>query len=402
MSTSISRRSFLMRTGAVGCSLAASPLVTPVSFAAMPGANRLVVIILRGGMDGLDVVQPYGDPVLGQLRPTLKVGPSSGASDLDGYFALHPSFNPLMPLWTAGDLGFVHAVSTPYRDKRSHFDGQDLLEAGTTTLGNGARDGWLNRLLQVYPKFDAHTAFAIGRGDLKLLDGSAPVANWFPQTQLGLSSQAERLLELITESDPEIHAALAEAQGLVEDKDQQSATLQDIRKAAAQQKGGAHISIAEFAAKQLSKQARIAAFSLNGWDTHRGQARELPRALARLSDTILTLKSQTRDSVWQKTTIVALTEFGRTVRENGTTGTDHGTGGLMIMAGGAVRGGRVHGDWPGLAEGDLYDGRDLLPTRDIRANLAWLMRGLFGLDQSVLEGTVFPGLDMGRDPGLIL
>lgn len=402
MSTSISRRSFLMRTGAVGCSLAASPLVTPVSFAAMPGENRLVVIILRGGMDGLDVVQPYGDAILAQSRPALKVGPTSGALDLDGYFALHPSLNALMPLWDAGELGFVHAVSTPYRDKRSHFDGQDLLEAGTTTLGEGAGDGWLNRLLQVYPTLDAHTAFAIGRRDLKLLDGPAPVANWFPETQLGLSSQAERLLELITESDPAIHAALAEAQGLVEDNGQQSASLQDIRKAAAQQKGGAHISIAEFAAKQLSEQARIAAFSLNGWDTHRRQARELPRALARLSDTILTLKSQTHDSVWQKTTIVALTEFGRTVRENGTAGTDHGTGGLMIMAGGAVRGGRVHGDWPGLAEGDLYGGRDLLPTRDIRANLAWLMSGLFGLDQSVLEGTVFPGMEMGRDPGLIL
>ena len=135
MSTSISRRSFLMRTGAVGCSLAASPLVTPVSFAAMPGENRLVVIILRGGMDGLDVVQPYGDAILAQSRPALKVGPTSGALDLDGYFALHPSLNALMPLWDAGELGFVHAVSTPYRDKRSHFDGQDLLEAGTTTLG---------------------------------------------------------------------------------------------------------------------------------------------------------------------------------------------------------------------------------------------------------------------------
>ena len=402
MSDSISRRAFLLRSGAIGCSLAASPLVTPVSFAAMPGENRLVVVILRGGMDGLDVVQPYGDSLLGQLRPTLKVGPDSGALDLDGYFALHPSFEALLPLWNAGEFGFVHAVSTPYRDKRSHFDGQDLLEAGTTSLGEGARDGWLNRLLQVNPNFDAHTAFAIGRGDLKLLDGPAQVSNWFPQTQLGLSSQAERLLELITESDPVIHAALAEAQGLAEDTSQQSATLQDIRKAAAQQKGGAHISIAEFAAEQLSKQARIAAFSLDGWDTHRGQARELPRALTRLKDTILTLKSKTRDAVWQKTTIVALTEFGRTVRENGTAGTDHGTGGLMILAGGAVRGGRVHGDWPGLAERDLYDGRDLLPTRDVRANLAWLMRGLYGLDRSVLEDTVFPGLELGRDPGLLL
>ncbi len=402
MKQTMSRRSFLSHAGVIGCSLAASPLITPVSFAAMPGQNRLVVIILRGGMDGLDVVQPYGDAHFVQSRPTLKSGPEFGALDLDGYFSMHPSFAPLMPLWQAQELGFVHAVSTPYRDKRSHFDGQDLLEAGTTRLGDGARDGWLNRLLQANPKMHAQTAFAIGRGDLKLLDGPAEVSNWFPQTQLGLSSQAERLLELITESDPAIHAALTEARGLAQNPDPQSATMKDIQQAAAKQKGGAHLAIAEFAANQLAKQARIAAFSLNGWDTHRGQSRELPRALGRLSETILSMKQYSNPNVWDKTTIVAVTEFGRTVRENGTGGTDHGTGGLMILAGGAIRGGKVHGTWPGLAEEDLYDRRDLLPTRDVRSQIAWLIRGLYGVEKNVLETTIFPGVELGPDPELLL
>ena len=133
----------------IGCSAAASPLLTPISFAAAPFEQRFVVIILRGAMDGVDVVQPYGDRALAGLRPKLGFGEAAGALDLDGMFALHPGLAGLMPLWAAGELGFAHAVSTPYRDKRSHFDGQDLLEAGTAELGAATgRDGWLNRMLQ--------------------------------------------------------------------------------------------------------------------------------------------------------------------------------------------------------------------------------------------------------------
>ncbi|MEX0310176.1 MAG: DUF1501 domain-containing protein, partial [Tateyamaria sp.] len=211
MTASFSRRGFMARAGLVGCSLAASPLLTPVSLAAAPWDNRLVVIILRGGMDGLDVVQPYGDPGFRVLRPTLSVGPDGGALDLDGRFALHPDLADLMPLWQAGHLSFVHAVSTPYRDKRSHFDGQDLLEAGTNSLA-GVRDGWLNRMLQTVPGVTAETAYAVGRGDMLLLQGEAEVANWSPDADLNISPQAVRLLDLVSESDPAIHAALSEAQ----------------------------------------------------------------------------------------------------------------------------------------------------------------------------------------------
>ncbi|WP_299683931.1 DUF1501 domain-containing protein [uncultured Tateyamaria sp.] len=394
MTSPMSRRAFLQRTGFVGCSLAASPLITPVTFAATPWEARLVVIILRGGMDGLDVVRPYGDPALRDLRPGLGGGPDRGAHDLDGFYALHPTLEPLMRMWGKGQLGFVQAVSTPYRDKRSHFDGQDLLEAGTDTLA-GVRDGWLNRMLQAVPGLTAQTAYAIGRSDMRLLQGRADVANWSPEAELGLSPQAQRLMDLVTERDPAIHAAWQEAQLL-------ASLEEEAAVASGKQRKGAHERIADFAAERLNDEARIAAFSLNGWDTHKAQRNALPRALTQLSETLITLRKRMARDVWDKTAIVAMTEFGRTARENGSGGTDHGTGGMMVLAGGAVRGGRVHGDWPGLQSGDLYQNRDLMPTRDVRAHVAWIMRSLMGLDRATLEGSVFPGLDMGNNPGLLL
>lgn len=403
----VSRRQFLTRSALLGCSVAASPLLTPVSFASAPWDTRLVVIILRGGMDGVDVIRPYGDPELRKVRNELSPGPESGAPDLDGFYALNPALEPLMPLWQAGQLGFVNAVSTPYRDKRSHFDGQDLLEAGTISLA-GVRDGWLNRMLQSVPGIEAHTAFALGHGEMKLLVGDAPVADWSPGADVMMSPQAQRLAELMMEQDPAFHAALSEALTLSETDALASlmtgdAAVQDMESDMLQAaKGGTHRKIAEFAAKQLRKDTRVAAFSINGWDTHLNQTKAMERALNQLSQTILTLKKGLSGPIWNKTAIVAMTEFGRTVRQNGTKGTDHGTGGAMLLAGGAIRGGRVVGQWPGLTEADLYARRDLMPTSDVRKHAAWVMRGMTGLDNSVLETAIFPGLEMGSDPGLLL
>ena len=159
--------------------------------------------------------------------------------------------------------------------------------------------------------------------------------------------------------------------------------------------------VAEFAAARLREDTRIAAYSMIGYDTHNQQPRLINNALPPLARNILTLKKEL-GPVWEKTTVLAMTEFGRTVRVNGTLGTDHGTGGLLIMAGGALRGGRVVTEWPGLSERALYQRRDLLPPRDVRAHAGWVMRGLFGLDRKVIEDTVFPGLDLGRDPKLLL
>ena len=386
----LSRRRFLTRAGLIGCSLAASPLMTPISFAQAPWDTRLVVIILRGGMDGLDVVRPLADPAYAALRPSL-IGDALPLM-LDDMFALHPALADLMPLWHAQQLGFVHAVSTPYRNKRSHFDGQDLLEAGTRSLAEGVRDGWLNRMLQHVPGVQTDTAYAIGTNELSVLQGTAPVANWAPEADLGLSPQALRLAEMVMEDDPAMHAAFAEAMMLNE------GIAQPDKPPA---KRG-HLQIAEFAAARLREDARVAAFSLNGWDTHSAQSRSLPRSLSALSQTLLTLKGELGASIWGKTAVVAMTEFGRTARQNGSGGTDHGTGSAMLFGGGALRGGQVYGQWPGLSEADLFDRRDLMPTSDVRAQAAWVMRSLIGLDRAMVEDHVFPGVELGSAPGFVL
>lgn len=396
------RRGLLRGIAALGCSAAAHPLTTTVTFAQAPWDARLVVIILRGGMDGLDVIRPVGDPDYARHRGAI----AGDGLPLSGFWALHPALRPLLPLWNGGELAFAQAVSTPYRKKRSHFDGQDLLEAGT---GNdvalkSVRDGWLNRMLQTVPGLDAETAFAIGREDMKILAGAAEVLRWSPEAQLRLSPQAELLLEHIYADDPLFASASSDAMRLAQEISlEREEEGGDMVMEMAMQGGGdkATKAVAAFAADRLNRDTRIAAFSLTGWDTHRRQKPEMRRALDRLSQTILTLR-QGLGGNWSKTMVLAMTEFGRTVALNGTQGTDHGTGGALLMAGGALRGGQVFGDWPGLTEAALFERRDLMPTADVRSYAAWAMRGLFGIERSALEGAIFPGLDMGEDPGIVL
>lgn len=379
------RRFFLKGLGLLGCSAAAHPLLTTLTLAAAPGENRLVVIILRGAMDGLDVVQPRGDGGLAEARPEVL----SPATDLDGFFALHEGLSGLMPLWAAGELAFVHATSTPYRDKRSHFDGQDLLEAGTgADLAPAAqRDGWLNRLLSVLPGAQSETAWAVGREAMPILAGAAAAQSWAPDQDMAISAPARALLEHVYAADPLFHQASATA----------------FRLAGMEEGAGQDTDlIADFVAERLRGEARIAAFSLTGWDTHRGQERAIRKPLDALQRAVLRLKAGTGAEVWGRTVVLAMTEFGRTVRQNGSGGTDHGTGGAMLVAGGAVKGGRVLGRWPGLAEAELYDRRDLLPTSDVRDWAAQTMLALFGIDRARLEGEVFPGLRMEAPAGLIL
>ncbi|MBY5990188.1 DUF1501 domain-containing protein [Roseovarius atlanticus] len=406
--TVTSRRAFMSRSLALGCSLAASPLVTPVTMASGPWDARLVVIILRGAMDGLDTVRPLGDPGFAGLRDGI---PEAGP-DLDGFFGLHPALSGLMPLWEKGELGFAHAVSTPYRDKRSHFDGQDILEAGTGPDAAGqARDGWLNRMLQAMPGVTSETAYAVGREDMLLLTGDAPVANWSPEAALALSPQAQRLLERVMHDDPLFRDSIDEAIALSRAEVMEMTGGEDLDAGAMMNAMQDNMqptreadrvgSIVRFAAERLRQESRIAAFSLNGFDTHARQDRTLPRALDPLQEAVLTLRQELGD-VWDKTAVLAMTEFGRTARWNGSGGTDHGTAGAMLLAGGAVRGGRVLADWPGLSEPDLYQRRDLMPTRDVRAFAGWAMRDLFGMDRGVIERTIFPGLELGSDPKLTL
>ena len=403
---SVSRRSFLARSLALGCSAAASPLLTPVTLAAAPWDNRLVVIVLRGGMDGLGVVQPYGEAEFTAWRGKPDVGGTNGSSDLDGRFAMHAALGPLQPLWRAGQLGFAHAVSTPYRDKRSHFDGQDILETGTAGL-DGTRDGWLNRLLQVANADDPHTAYAVGHESPVLLSGKAPYSSWSPDVDLEMSPQARALAEIIMSGDPAFEAALREALDLADRDgdpvvpDMANGGMVGMMADTGKGRKRGHKAVARFAGQQLAGPARIATFSLSGWDTHQRQEPALARALSRLADVLLVLKEEL-GVAWDRTAVLAVTEFGRTVQLNGTKGTDHGTGGAMVYAGGALNGGRVVADWPGLSERDLYKGRDLMPTRDLRAHAAWVIRDLFGVSVDDLERVVFPGLDIGARSGLLI
>ncbi len=385
--STMNRRSVLRGVGTLGCSAAAFPLMTNITLASAPWEGRLVVLILRGAMDGLDVLRPVGDPDFSGLRSSF----GDESTDLDGFFSLHSGLNDLLPMWQSGELAFTHAVSTPYRDVRSHFDGQDLLEAGVG-IESGVtktRDGWLNRLLQVTPGIETETGFAIGRENSRILMGSAQVANWSPETRLNLGASAEDLLIHAYQNDPLFSYSVAEAIEL-------SRSIQPVNA-----KGRPEISIAKFAAERMRGDTRIVSFSLSGWDTHRRQGNVMPNLLGRLSDTILTLK-QGLGEVWSKTAVLAVTEFGRTVYENGSGGTDHGTAGAMLMAGGAIRGGRVYGRWPGLTEADLYERRDLMPTADLRSYIGSVIRTLLGQSKANIERTIFPGVVIADVPEVIL
>lgn len=384
----LSRRAFL-----IGCSVAASPLRTPITFAAAGGDNRLVVIVLRGAMDGLDVVRPLGDPAYMGLRPNLAAD-ATQSHDLDGFFALHPAAAPLMPLWSGGELAFAHAVATPYRQGRSHFVGQDALENGTggeTGQMTPGHDGWLNRALSVIRGADDRTAVSVGQQRLLLLEGQQKTEHYFPVSESALSAQGLALLTAVNSADPLFAEPFAGSQTLAVDRMDEAPTKPN----------DSYTELGRYVAEQLTSKSRIASLSLGGWDSHNSQPRIMAQQIAALSDMVLAMKVGL-GAHWGTTLVLAMTEFGRTARENGTMGTDHGTGGLMIAAGGALRGKRVMADWPGLSESNLLGDRDLMPTRDVRAYAAWALRSLYGVQASAIEATVFPGLDLGADPQLLL
>lgn len=371
----IDRRAFLKAGLALGCSAAAAPLITPLRLAAAPGEKRLVVIILRGGMDGLGVFAPQGERAWAALRPRI----GAPLIDLDDRFGMDARLGALMPLWRAEELAVVHAVSTPYRDKRSHFDGQDMLEGGLSEVG-GARDGWLNRALALIPGARPEEALAVGREAMLLTRGDAVFRSWAPGERLALRNDERQLLTRLYAPDP----LFAQAAELAEEL-------------SALEQPGDDQGVAAYAGRRLAEEARIAAFSLGGWDTHAAQGRALKRPLSQLSEALLALRDGI-GAAWGDTLVIAMTEFGRTARENGALGTDHGSGGAAVLAGGAMRGGRIYGDWPGVSEGDLYEGRDLMPTEDIRRYPAWALSAMFGIGRGPLEAEVFPGLDMGARP----
>lgn len=372
MRLSLSRRAFLGGAAAASLPLAREPV-----FAAVPGDNRLVVILLRGGMDGLSLVQPLDDPNLAALRPDLALTPGDGLIDLDGQFGLHPAAAPLHALWEARELAFVHAIASPYRSAQPHhFEAQDMLEAGEAN-GTALSSGWLNRALSSIPRAGARMADNLdGLHGLLLTGPNEAMVNARPQIPpMGVDDLA--FLERIYQGDAAFQAAL---RGL----------------ASARQPEDWTASVMGLVAERLSRDARLASLSLPGWDSHADQATLLATPITQLSTAILALRAALTPAVWASTLVLAVTEFGRTVAQNASGGTDHGTASVALIAGGTLAGGRVLGAWPGLAPDQLLAGRDLMPTSDVRSLAAALLHRQFSISLSNLGTRVFPGLDMSQ------
>jgi len=394
----ITRRQTLKTLGATGAALATGwPGLTLA--AAGPGP-RLVVVILRGGLDGLAAVPPYGDPSYTARRGPLAI-PAERLRRLDATFALHPSLATFHALYGKGELIAFHAMATPYRE-RSHFDGQDVLETGLAGPQAGG-DGWLNRALGALPDAtdrEGKSALALGRTVPLILRGATPVASWAPSVlPAGDSDTLARITDMYRH-DALFGPALAE--GLAADRIARTAMgSADMGKGGRRRGDGARFSVLARAAGALLREPRgprLAVIETGGWDTHANQGAAdgpLARRLAALDAGIKALR-EALGARWRETAVILVTEFGRTAAANGTMGSDHGTAGAGFLLGGAVNGGRVIADWPGLAPGALYEGRDLRPTLDMRALFKAVLRDHMGIDARALETTVFPDSRQAR------
>lgn len=348
---------------------------------------RLVVILLRGAMDGLAAVQPYGDPDFRELRGPLALaepGQEGGTLDLGGFFGLHPALPRLHAMFRDNQALMLHAVAGAYRS-RSHFDAQDMLESGADER---LSSGWLNRALQAMPSRTttgaARIGLAVGLDMPLLLRGPAPVGMYAAPRGARPDPDLYARFHDLTHDDPVIGPAVQEgmrARGFVSER-----LDEGMRRS-----GGGFPALCGVAGRLLADPdgPRVAALDIGGWDTHQAQTNRLTVPLQRLDEGLGALKAQAGEA-WKQTAVLIVTEFGRTVRINGSQGTDHGTGGVAILAGGAVAGGRVATDWPGLGTGKLFENRDLQPTADLREIAKGLLRDHLGLPPHALEAA-FPG-----------
>jgi uncharacterized protein (DUF1501 family) len=367
---------------------------------------RFLTIILRGAVDGLAVVAPVGDPDWIKLRGAnaLTLDGQTPALPLDGLFALNPAMPNLHRLYQAGQATIVHAVATSYRE-RSHFDGQDVLESGHARPG-AIDTGWLNRALEAldsggWADKRGSQAFAVGPIAPLVVRGPAPVLAWVPPRLPPVGDDTTmRLLDLYHHTDPALARALEERIGLAaiaraggmtgEPNDDRPAVqiggIEQVRKYFAEAAGAA----AKFLAR--TEGPRVGALALDGWDTHVNEGAlkgRLANLLGALDGAIAEIETNMGDA-WHETVVVLVTEFGRTARINGNDGTDHGTATVALLAGGALKGGRVLADWPGLRETDLYEHRDLQATTDLRAVLKGLLKDHLLVDDRALAANVFP------------
>ncbi|WP_457350463.1 DUF1501 domain-containing protein [Roseateles sp. P5_D6] len=378
----------------------------PVSLVQAQGGTqkKLVVVMLRGAVDGLSVVAPYGEREYATSRPQIALaapGAEDGLIKLDSLFGLHPSLSPLKRHWDGGQLAFVHASGSP-DPTRSHFDAQDYLESGTPGR-KSTPDGWMNRLLTALPGEPAPTrAISQGSTPPRIFAGTASVAS----LGLGPNAMQRRAID-----DPQMQAGLAK---LYANDAQLSGTLRDTT----QGRGEMSRSMAAGEGKSMDPSAdagapsarsfaadarrlgtlirkdahtQLAFTAVGGWDTHvnQGAARgQLANRLASLGEGLDALSVGLGDT-YRDTVIVVVSEFGRTLRQNGNGGTDHGRGNVIWLLGGPVAGGQMLGEWPGLDASALADGRDLAVRTDFRQVLTPLLQRHLGLSETALA-TVFP------------
>jgi len=365
-------RRFILGAGSAAVASFALPRM---AFARADTPKRFVFIIQRGAADGLAIVAPTGDPafhgVRGDFIPVLQSGAKLGS-----FFTLHPALAETAKLYAARQALFVHAVASPYRD-RSHFDGQNVLETGGSAAYR-VKDGWMNRLLGLLPA-DEGKALALSSTVPMALRGAHDVSSYAASALPGASDDLLARVGKLYESDQQLH-------GLWEAAMQTRMTAGDLTGS-----GQNGASTGALAAKLLAgpNGARIAMIETGGWDTHSGQRGRLNAQLRGLDQMVAALKTGLGPD-WTNTLVIVATEFGRTVAPNGTGGTDHGTASAAMLLGGAVAGGKVVADWPGLSQGALYEGRDLKPTTDLDALIGGALAQHYGLEPARTMTALFP------------
>lgn len=393
----LTRRATLLGLSAI----ATSSRVT-LALANAPGENRFVVVLLRGALDGMSAVVPYGDADLARLRPGLippAPGQPGGVHDLGGFFGLNPALANVYAMYQAGEALPVHAVAGPYRT-RSHFEAQDLLQLGTENTG--ITSGWLNRVLAEIPANGGTTlaGLSVGISTPLLLQGKIRVGSYADENFATPSPDLYARIAALNAHDPLMGPAIAT--GLRD-------AAFDAKVAAADTMPSADIMSDDPADKPRARRfsnnfpvlaaqtgqllaapggPRIAAFQLEGWDTHGNQVNGLKAPLTGLDNGLAALKAA-MGPAWRNTMVVVMTEFGRTAAMNGTNGTDHGTATAAFILGGNVAGGKVVATWPGLRGGQLFENRDLAPTMDIRSVAKGALAAHLGLSDAALA-RVFP------------
>jgi uncharacterized protein (DUF1501 family) len=405
----IKRREFL--TGAA-LATGSALFTSRIAFAGSATRPRFVFVILRGALDGLTAVPPYADPNYARLRGEVAIaapGASGGALRLDGLFGLHPSLAFLSECFTAEELVVFHAMASPYRE-RSHFDGQDVLENGCARA-HAVQTGWINRALAALPPEPSarrgELGIALGQNVPLVMRGPAPVASWSPSHLAALDEDTLQRIADLYSTDPVLSQRLADAlstesaadtsasEAMLGAGEENSPAQLLARRNEPKARGGAPYKEIIHATASFLKSAdgpRVAVFDAMGWDTHANEGGALGQLAARLAGLDAGLRTLKEDlgPVWRDTVVMIATEFGRTAAVNGTRGTDHGTAAAAFLVGGAVHGGRVIADWPGLSDHALYQGRDLAPTMNMHAALKGVLADHLAVPTRALDTAVFP------------